>query len=194
VSASSALYAGPACPHCAAPLEVAAMMSGRQTCPRCRRGFEAVRFDPPPPDLAVKPLAQAGPDAAQACAHHAGNAAETHCGRCGVFMCALCRIEADAKVLCPACFERLSDEAALPSTIATYRDYSRLAGLLALLGLVPFIGPVAGVGSVYYAVQRLGQMSKNGETDGRIGLIAVMGLAVVEIVGGAAFIVWMVRS
>jgi uncharacterized Zn finger protein (UPF0148 family) len=195
MTSAGALYAGPACPHCEGPLEVSQIVSGRQSCPRCRRTFEAVRFDPPAPDLSVTPLGQAGPEGAHACAHHAGNAAATHCGRCGVFMCNLCRIEADGKTLCPACFERLSDEGALPSAIASYRDYGRLSALLALLGLVViFVAPVAGPGSIYYGLKRLSQLAASKEEGGKGTVYAVMALAALETIAGIAVIVWLVRQ
>jgi hypothetical protein len=143
----------------------------------------------------VRRIAEAGPEGAHACANHAGNLAATHCERCGVFMCALCRIEADGRQLCPACFERLCDEGALRSAVATYRDYGRLAGLLALLGLlVIFVAPVAGPASIYFGRKRLGQLAAMGEAGGRGSVYGVMALAALETVAGIAAIAMMVRS
>lgn len=188
-------YTGPACPHCAAPLEVEQLVSGAQSCPRCRRPFEAVRFDPPFPDLQVKRLSEAGPEGAPACANHAGNLAVTHCARCGIFMCALCRIEAEGQALCPACFERLSDEGALRSAIATYRDYGRMSSMLAALSLlVLFVGPVAGPASIYYGKKRLDQMRSQGDEGGRFGVYAAMGVGALGAVGGIVVIAMMVKS
>ncbi|HSB61765.1 MAG TPA: hypothetical protein VLI67_08590, partial [Vicinamibacteria bacterium] len=167
------------------------LVSGRQACPVCLRSFEAVRFDPPPPDLAVPRLGEAGPEASHACAGHSGNAAVAHCSRCGVFMCPLCRIEADGMALCPACFERLSDEGALPSAIATYRDYGRLARALAVLGLLlPLLAPAAGPGGIYYGARRLKQIEAMKEDGGRGGVYAVIALAALETALGFG-IVWM---
>lgn len=188
-------YAGPACPRCAFSLEVSGLVSGMQTCPNCRRGFEAVRFDPPAPDLTVKRIAEAGPAGeGQACVNHAGNLAAGHCSRCGVFICSLCRIEADGQVLCPACFERLSDEGALPSAIAHFRDYGRMASMLAVLGLlVIFVGPVAGAGAIYYGRRALKQRAALKGEGGAAGIYAAMVLGGLEIVGGIAIIVSMVE-
>jgi hypothetical protein len=188
-------YAGPACPHCGFSLDTRSLISGPQICRACRRTFEAIRFDPPVPDSSVLRVAEAGPEGANACAHHAGNSAVAHCSRCGIFICSLCRIEADRKVLCPACFERLSDEGALPSTIAFYRDYGRAQSLTLLLGLVViFAGPVTGPASIYLGIKRIRQMQATGEYEGltRTYLMFVLGLA--EIVFGVGIIAAMVRT
>jgi uncharacterized paraquat-inducible protein A len=192
---SYAGYGGPACPHCSTPLDVAQLISGAQSCPRCRRRFEAVRFDPPFPDLHVKRLSEAGPEGAPACANHAGNLAVTHCARCGIFMCALCRIEAEGQGLCPACFERLSDEGALRSAIATYRDYGRMSAMLAALGLLfPFVGPVSGPASIYYGWRSLDVMRSRGEEGGRLTVYIAMGVGALGAIGGVVVIALMVKS
>ena len=188
-------YAGPACPHCARSLDVRRMVSGAQTCSWCRRPFEAVVFDPPPPDLSVPRTTEAGPEAAHACANHAGNLAATHCSRCGVFMCSLCRIEADALALCPACFVRLVAEGALPTAIGTYRDYGRQATMLALLGLlIIFVAPIAGPAAIYYGRKRLKQLSAMQQKGGRVGVYAVLVLGVLETVLGIVVLVSMVKG
>lgn len=178
-------YAGPACPHCARSIDVRTLITGPQTCSWCRRPFEAVAFDPPPPDLSVARTSEAGPESANACANHAGNVAATHCSRCGVFMCPLCRIDADAMVLCPACFDRLVAEGAVPSAIATYRDYGRQATMLAIVGLlIIFIGPIAGPAAIYFGRKRLKQLTAMKQEGGRVGVYAVFVLAVLETVFG----------
>lgn len=187
-------YAGPACPHCARAIDPRQIVSGQQTCAFCRRPFEAMRFDPVLPDLSVLRTAEAGPEGAHACANHAGNLAVTHCSRCGVFMCALCRIEADAQTLCPGCFDRLTADGGLPSAITTYRDYGRQATALAVLGiLVPFIGPIAGPASLYFARRRLAQLAAQGDEGSRVGLYALQVLGVLETIGGIAVLVMIFR-
>ena len=186
-------YAGPVCPHCARPLDPRQIVSGQQLCAWCSRPYEAMRFDPVLPDLAVGRTAEAGPEGSHPCANHAGNVAATHCSRCGVFMCALCRIEADAMVLCPACFDRLVAEGGLPSAIATYRDYGRQATMLAILGLLLVVGPIAGPASIYYAQKRLVQMKAQGEGGGRAGLYFLQVLGALEALLGIAALVWIFR-
>jgi hypothetical protein len=187
-------YAGPACPHCARPLDPRQLVSGQQICAFCSRPYEAMRFDPVLPDLAVRRTAEAGPEGAHACANHAGNVAVTHCSRCGVFMCSLCRIDADAQVLCPGCFDRLAADGGLPSAIATYRDYGRQASMLAVLGLlVIFVGPIAGPACIYFAYKRLQQLKAQGEEGSRAGLYAVQVVGVLETILGTFTLVWMFR-
>ena len=116
-------------------MDPGAILSNPVSCPICLREFEAVLFDPPVPDVAVPRVAEAGPEGANPCGHHPGNVAADHCTRCGVFMCALCRIETDGRVLCPPCFERLLDAGQLPSLVAHHHDYGHMQLLLAILGL-----------------------------------------------------------
>ena len=93
-----------------------------------------MRFDPPERDSRAVSVAEGGPGGATACAQHRGNVAVANCERCGVFMCAVCRIDSDGLALCPGCFDRLSAEGQLPSARASYRDYGRMSGTLAVLG------------------------------------------------------------
>ena len=185
-------YGGAACPHCRLPLDHFAIVSGAQSCPACRRGFEAVRFDPPAPDVSVPRIAEAGPEAKGACPQHPGNVALGPCSRCGVFTCALCRIETDGRVLCPPCFERLADEGALPSLVASYRDFGRLQSSLLVLGLLLlFVAPVAGAGSLYYGGKARRQAAAMGRPRGWLHVWSLYALAVLEGVGGIALVVAM---
>ena len=180
-----------ACPRCGRSLDHARLVSGPQSCPLCTGRFEAVRFDPPPPDTSVPRLAEAGPEGAQACPVHPGNAVVGTCGRCGVFTCALCRVEADARVLCPPCFERLADAGELPSLVSTYRDYGRAQYIVALLGLLFFfLGPVTGPASAYYGTKALAQARAAGEAGALPRVVALFVLGALETIGGVAFYVW----
>ena len=180
-----------ACPRCGVAIDPGSIVSGMQTCRLCRGRFEAVRFDPPAVDTSVPRLSESGPGGGQPCPAHPGNAASLHCSRCGVFACALCRIETDGKVLCPPCFERLADAGELPSLLATYRDYGRSQALLAMLGLViPFFGPVAGPASMYYGTKALEQRRRMGEEERRASVWALYALAAAEAVGGLALFAW----
>jgi hypothetical protein len=83
-----------------------------------------VRFDPVEPRVVVPDLAGTGPEGAAPCTRHARNQAEAACARCGQFMCALCRIDADQKTYCPGCFDRLSAEGSLTSAVTRVRNYA----------------------------------------------------------------------
>jgi uncharacterized Zn finger protein (UPF0148 family) len=190
VPAAGISYRGPACPHCRRPLEHHLLLSGRQACPVCNREFEAVRFDPPP-----RPVVRAAPAAGgeeHACPAHRGNAVATSCERCGVFLCALCRIEVEGQVLCPACFTRLSAEGELVLARNRFRDHDGVASLLVLCGFV--LGPVGivtGPAAVYFAVRGRRQRLAWGDTPatGRVVTVAVLGLLNVALsVGLMAFL------
>jgi hypothetical protein len=188
-------YAGPACPHCERSIDVRKLVAGPQTCPWCRRPFEAVAFDPPPPDVSVPRITEAGPEATHACANHAGNVAATHCSRCGIFICSLCRIDADAMVLCPACFDRLVADGALPSAIATYRDYGRQATMLMVMGiLIIFVAPIAGPAAIYCGRKRLKQLTAMKQEGGRAGVYVVFVLAVLETLFGMVVLYYMAKG
>jgi len=154
-----------------------------------------MRFDPPQREALVVGLAESGPGGATACASHRNNAAVTNCGRCGVFMCGLCRIESDGLVLCPGCFDRLSAEGALPSTRVGYRDFGRMAASLAVLGLLLwFAGMVVGPAVVFYGIKGLRQKREMVDDEGRVGIWFAMVLGVLETAGGIAFVVLLARG
>ncbi len=157
-------FGGPSCPRCRRDLDPEHVASGEQTCPLCGGAFEATRFDPPEARVSVRAVEEAGPGGVASCAAHRGNVAASNCGRCGVFMCELCRIDVDERVLCPGCFDRLSAEGALPSARTTFRDYGRMGSQFLLLALLfTFVGAPFALGAVYAGVKGLGQRKRLGE-------------------------------
>jgi hypothetical protein len=198
-------YTGPACPRCGNEIDPGAILSNPVSCPVCLREFEAVLFDPPPSGASVPRVAEAGPEGANPCGHHPGNVAAEHCTRCGVFMCALCRIETDGRVLCPACFERLVDAGELPSLVAHYRDYGHMQLSLVLLGLVivalgalsgpaaPYfvvVGMVMGPSSIYFGVKERERRRRIDDPGGGIRHTVLFVLAAVEALAG----LWAIAS
>lgn len=179
---------GTFCPRCRTDLDHSRLTTGHSTCPSCGGEYEATRFDPP--SLAVLPrsLGEAGPAEATACAAHPGNVAVANCERCGVFMCDLCRIDADGHVLCPACFDRLSAEGALPSSRTTFRDYGRMGVTYLVLGLFLWIvaAPIA-MGAVYAGFKRLGQHRQTGEGSAATAWVIIV-LGLLEAVGSVLLI------
>jgi uncharacterized paraquat-inducible protein A len=170
------------------------LLTGVQRCGHCGRGFEASRFQPPERRVQVARLGESGPGAETACAAHAANAAVANCQRCGVFMCELCRIDADEMSLCPACFDRLSSEGALASTRTTFRDYGRQAITLVAAG-VPLMafGLAIGPAAVYYGVRSWRQLAQMGESGGRLRALSAIVLGLAETAFGAFFLWSIVR-
>ena len=187
-------YTGPACPRCGNDIDRGAIVSSFVSCPVCLRDFEAAVFDPPASDGSVPRLAEAGPEAANPCGHHPGNVASDHCSRCGVFMCALCRIDADNRILCPACFERLTEAGELPTLVGHYRDYGMLQVYLVVFGLLIFLAPVTGPASVYYGLKGLEQKRAMGESRGQGLAVALFFVAAVQVLAGFWAIASMVRG
>jgi hypothetical protein len=187
-------FGGPSCPRCRRDLDAGAVASGFQSCPHCGGYFEATRFDPPEARVSVRSVEEAGPGGAASCAAHRGNVAAANCDRCGVFMCELCRIDADQRVLCPGCFERLSAEGALPSARTTFRDYGRMGGQLLLLSLVfTLVGAPFALGAVYAGVKGLQQRKRLGEGSAVRGWVAIV-LGLLVTAGCVAFWVMTARS
>lgn len=82
--------------------------------------------------------------------------------------------------LCPACFERLSDEGALASTRISFRDNGRLAVTLSLLGLaLCFVGVFSGPASIYYGIRARQQRLEMNEPEGawQLAFVTIAGLA-----------------
>ncbi len=168
-------FGGPSCPRCRRDLDPGRVGSGFQSCPLCGRDFEATRFYPPEPQVTVRAVEEAGPGAAASCAAHRENVASSNCGRCGVFMCDLCRIDVDDRVLCPACFDRLSAEGALASARTTFRDYGRMGVQLLFVALVfTFIGAPFALGAVYAGVRGLGQRKRLGEGSAVLAWVSIV--------------------
>lgn len=188
-SRARADYGGPVCPGCRKDLDPAAVVTGRQSCPHCGRSFEATRFDPPPARVVVRSLDQAGPEGAAACAAHRGNVAVANCGRCGVFMCDLCRLDVDGQILCPACFDRLSAEGALPSARTSFRDYGRMGTTYLLFGLLIWVVALPfALGAVYAGIMALVQRKRLGEGSAARAWVSIV-LGTVEAAGSVA--VWL---
>ena len=177
------LYAGPSCPACRRPFDLARLTSGVQHCPACGLRFEAVRFRPAERRADVREVGAAGPKEGAACAAHRRNAAVAWCERCGIFMCALCRTEADGRTLCAACFDRLAAEGTLQSTQTRHRDYVGLAWIASAVGfMVCFAGLVTGPLGVYYGFRALRQMNEWGDVGGRMRAVGAMVAGVIATV------------
>jgi uncharacterized Zn finger protein (UPF0148 family) len=179
-------YAGPACPHCGRHRLPDSLKSGVHDCPSCGHSFEVVRFEPVEPRAAVVDLAAVGAGETAPCATHARNRAEATCSRCGQFMCALCRIDAEGKVFCPPCFERLSAEGTLASTVKRTWNWGGMGCACALASYLLFwtiVIPAAGwIVGIYFCARGLREKRRRVETDGVFGLYVTMGL---NLLGGA---------
>jgi hypothetical protein len=179
-------YRGPACPRCKKPLELAQAGDGPNNCVHCGGEFEARVFrSASRTSLRVVQLAQSGPEAATACANHPRNAAVTSCERCGVFICSLCELQVDASRYCPACFERLAQEGAIPSARVRFRAYHTLAFIASFIGLVTFyiFGLPLGALGCYYVFKGFRTRNVTGAPAGSLVLAGLLSLA--DIVLGA---------
>jgi hypothetical protein len=174
----SAIYAGPQCPSCNAPLEAETLRAGVMTCTYCRTDFEATPFHPRDRrHEAVQVVTETPDGAAAACANHARNAAVTSCSRCGLFICALCDMNVGEGSFCPSCFDRSRDQAAVTGSNTRYRDYATMSISAAVVSLLcsTFFLPV-GAFAVYWGIKGIRQRRAEGTT--------IAGPLIAMIVGG----------
>jgi uncharacterized Zn finger protein (UPF0148 family) len=178
-----------ACPHCNRPLPAEVIRNGDVACPVCRGEFRLLTFNPT--ERRARRSEQAGltPDAKAVCGNHPRNVAAHGCGRCGMFICSLCAIEADGMILCPGCYERLTAEGALTSSRMKFRDMGGLASTAAALGIfLWFFCMIAGPMAIAYGIKALRQRKEFGESisSWRVWIAMLIGLA--ETVGGVLLI------
>lgn len=182
-----------ACPLCNKALPEP--VSGRVRCPECNRPFEAMSFNPPQLVPRARRLSEAGPAAANACGRHQENVAVGTCGRCGVFLCELCRLECDGMDLCPGCFERLAAAEELPSLRRSRRNYPGMVALWLLSGVLMWpLMPVMGIVGLVYSVLGLRQTRRDGDREPVFRLVVSLVLSVIEMVGGIALWIGLVGS
>ncbi len=182
-------YVGTSCPRCKGLLRHEMVRTGKQDCPSCRGSFEAVRFDPVKPVVSIPQLAGVGVEAAAPCARHTRNQAVASCTRCGQFMCALCRIDAEGAAYCPPCFDRLSSEGVVPGGAMRLKNYAGFASAC-LLGsyFMFFIAPITGSIGIYFCVLGLKDKKKRNEKDGVIRLYFLLVFCLLAALGGMTFL------
>jgi uncharacterized RDD family membrane protein YckC len=178
-------YPGPACPLCGTVLVPGEREAGAQVCYTCAGSFEATPFSPPPLYLPPLALAEVGPAGGTPCAVHAGNAAVGNCGRCGLFLCSLCRTEVSGQELCAACFDRLAAEKALPALLTSSVDLAGLAVLSGLLGLFFFFfGVVTGPLTLVLAGFAARRRQRGEESGGWGAIVFAIGLGIAQMAIG----------
>lgn len=188
-------YVGPACPRCNMALDASLMNAGEEVCPACRKPFLATPFAPPDPrPEIVASMVEAGPEGGVPCARHAGNAAVANCSRCGVFMCALCKLDVDGMSLCPSCFDRLSREGVLSSARTRIRDWRGMSLSLGIFGcLLYFFGMITGPLTIFFAWLGFRQRKELNEKGGALSLVVAVLFGLVQI-GLSVFLIYAIVS
>lgn len=151
------------------------LREGHGYCGKCSLGFTAAVFEPPSPLRQEAPVLEGGALGEVRCARHAGNAAAATCGRCGAFMCTLCRIDTDGRVLCATCFDRLRSEGALESARTSFRSWRTLGLHLSVLGLFfwPF-GLLLGPAALVSTIRGIAQDRRSGDEGGYAGAVVTL--------------------
>lgn len=186
-------YTGPQCPFCEAALPDEKLRTGLIACDACHNTFEGTAFQPPlRPAPVAQTVAGAGPEGANACSTHAGNAAVTSCDRCGLFICSLCEMSVGAGSFCPACFDRIRAEGMLPEVATSYRDYASMARLSIFGGILMwFLSPIFAALAIYWSFKGWKQRREEGRS--RWGVLIFGLIAVAQFVGSLllfGFLFW----
>jgi hypothetical protein len=91
------------------------------------------------------------------CAVHPARDAVHGCGRCGAFVCELCRTRTGDQVLCPPCFDALHERGELSSTKPSrFRIDEAAVSVLILLFIFPLscIAPPISIGTAVWGLVR----------------------------------------
>lgn len=183
----SANELGPECPACNAPLEANELRAGAMQCPHCRRFFEATPFHPREQrHAAVQVVTETPEGVAAACANHARNAAVTSCGRCGLFICALCEMPVGDATYCPSCFDRVRNEGTSTGVGSRYRDFATMAVSAAVFGVPCTLFVFPGALAVYWAYKGMQQRRMEGLP--RWGMVVTMIVGILEVAAGLSWI------
>ncbi len=131
-----------ACRHCRKPLPAEATGApALMPCPACGTK-QLIRAYPA---AAVPAGTQTVPDATRGteqagCFNHPGRPAEELCADCGRFICTLCVLELQQRLLCPACLSKCVAPETATAIVRRQPRYDKIAMMLAWLPL--FFWPV----------------------------------------------------
>lgn len=93
-------------------------------------------------------------DSDASCFHHPDRQAETVCDACGKFLCGLCDIAYDDAHYCSGCIEEGKRKGKMSEVVDSVSTPSGLAlPLIILVGFYPFIGLVATIVALYFAIR-----------------------------------------
>ncbi len=165
-------YKGPECPHCGTALPGTLPVSGDSECESCHKKFRAVAFRTRPvPQLVFQGMVSGQ---ANVCGNHPANSAESECERCGMFVCALCSTDAESRIYCPACFERLVDEGAFQALRKRVRSHFQMSKRFALFSALAPLGLIFAPLSAMHAVKAWKQMPELGTLNWKSGIFITM--------------------
>ncbi len=197
------LPAGPACPHCRAPLTGSLCNTpGLVHCAACGGSLQASVF----PAL-FRPLEKGtsgeriGLEGDAGCFYHPGRKAVLACEACGRFLCALCDVSLGGQHLCPGCIETGKKKGKLDNLNRHRVLYDDVALALAAYPLViPFVGwicsPLTAPACLYVAF-RYWRAPMGVVRRSRWRFVLAILLAVLTLLGWAVLavaLVWAARS
>jgi hypothetical protein len=75
-------------------------------------------------------------DNESSCFFHPNKLAVSHCWECGRFLCALCELDIEGKIICPTCLEKLDHE----KRVKTFTNQVTFSDSIALtLSIIPML-------------------------------------------------------
>ena len=164
------------CPNCEAPLEIDVFPAILQT----------------PSAAAAEPLLIEGQSS---CFYHPGKKASIVCEGCGRFLCGLCDLELNGRHVCPACLETGRKKSKYKDLENTRVLWDHLALHAAVIPPLLCLSPgLIGAPVALYLVLRYRKAPCSITGKSNLAFIVAGLLAVLEIIGGVVFIIYLVAE
>jgi hypothetical protein len=165
------------CPSCAAPLAVEVFPAILQT---------------PSAAAAAEPLLVEGQSS---CFYHPAKKASIVCEGCGRFLCGLCDLELNGRHVCPACLETGRKKSKYKDLENTRVLWDHLALHTAVIPPLLCLSPgLIGAPAALYLVLRYRKAPCSITGKSNLAFIVAGVLAVLEIIGGVIFIIYLITE
>jgi hypothetical protein len=176
------------CLACGAPLPVEAVSAlALAPCAACgvAQRWELFPAFSAPVETSRVAEAIAAPGEEAACAFHPKKRAVAACGRCGLFVCALCELPVGEERICPTCLEKGHAQGKL-AALETHRFlYDRLALMLVTYPLLLFYVTALTAPIALFVAIRFWKAPTSLVRPGKTRMVVAIVVAVLELAGWA---------
>jgi len=196
LAVSAVVAPAPLCLSCEAPLPLAAVSAvALEPCLACgvAQRWELFPAFSAPPEESAPAEAIAAPGEEAACAYHPGKKAVAACGRCGLFVCALCELPLGNERICPVCLESGVKKGKLDLTSHRFL-YDRLALMLVTYPLLIFYFTLLTAPIAVFVALRFWKAPRSIVRPGKTRMVVALSVAILELAGWAILILVMVAA